>query len=605
MTSLSVVADTVGVTQPTTSELQRWLSAIGVLTSAVNAGHDLKMLLDQIAATARNLLDLDFCGVMVPELDRRSLKIAGASGLPEEYIEHVNSGRWIRLDVDNEKGAPASRAFFTGVPCSVADVSAEPDSMWTDVAREQGYRSILAVPLRAVDGVVGTLNSYRSAARDFQPEEVEQLALLAEHATIALTSARIVDDLREQHRFIVRSEEIHERLLRVAVRSGGVSGIAAALRDLLGCEVVIRDASGELLSATTHFQSFFEDGRAERVSLGQGQSGLMRTHGRHAVFDVLLNGDVAGTVWLLDRAEGLDRLGVRAAEHASVVLALELLRQRTAAEVEQKLRGELLADLLAGTDPESRTVRDRAKLMGHDLSVHHRLLVAEARTAPDPQTTAILGLHEAEKGAQRAATQAVRSTSHLRPRPLIAAIRESVVALWPDSVAEPVGEQVIRRAFAADGSRSTSRVVTMQLSSSNGIPDSFRVAKGVLAFVATDQEAPDVLTLDDLGAVGILLQFAEAAVLQRYADRVLGAIDDYDTENGTDLVSTLRTYLDRDLDRRATATQLVVHPNTVSQRLRRIEVLSGLDLRSPRSILDARSALMLLDVARTIEDPTE
>lgn len=589
-----------------TSELRRWLSAIGVLTSAVNAGHDLKMLLDHIAATARDLLDLDFCGVMVPDAAGKYLKIVGASGLPAEYVQHVNDGQTIRLDVDRWKGAPASRAFFSGEPCAIVDVDAEPDSMWTDVAREQGYRSILSVPLRAAGEVIGTLNSYRASVHEFQPDEVEQLSLLAEHATIALTSARIVDDLREQHRLIARSEEIHERLLRVAVRSGGVSGIAIALRDLLGCDVVILDPYGEVLSATgedrPEVDGWQTEVRADRVDERNDGSRLVRTRGRHAVIDVLLNGDVVATVWLLGRAEGLDQLGVRAAEHASVVLALEVLRQRTAAEVEQALRGELLAELLAGADSGSRSIRDRANLMGHNLVLRHRMLVAEARVGPGSATMPRPGSLSVEKTAVRAASEAVRMTSHLRPRPLIAAVHDSVVALWPENMTDPTGERILRRAVELADSHAVARVVAIQLSDS-GIPDAYRVARGALSFASADQSAPDLLSLEDLGAVGILLQFAEPVVLRRYADRLLGAVIDYDAENGTHLVRTLRIYLDLNLDRQETATRLVVHPNTVSQRLRRIEMLAGLDLKSPKSILDVRSALMLLDVARAVDAP--
>ncbi|MHD0307392.1 PucR family transcriptional regulator [Rhodococcus erythropolis] len=283
-----------------------------------------------------------------------------------------------------------------------------------------------------------------------------------------------------------------------------------------------------------------------------------------------------------------------------MVLALELLRQRTATEVEQRLRGELLADLLAGADPESRPIRDRANLMGHNLSVRHRMLVAVAMSNSTPPT--VRSSTASEKTAERAASVAVRMTSQLRPRPLIAAVHDTVVALWPGDGTEQAGEQVMSRAIKMADSQATAKVITMQLSDS-GIPDSYRVARGALSFATSDQAGPDSLTLDDLGTVGILLQFAEPAVLRRYANRILGAVDDYDAENGTNLVSTLRVYLDRDLDRRATAAHLVVHPNTVSQRLRRIEMLSGLDLRSPRSILDARSALMLLDVVRAIGDP--
>jgi len=597
LTKINVALHTDVVATPPTSELRSWLTAIGTLTAAVNAGHRLSALLDLVAATAQDLLGLDFCGVMLPSADGSSLAIAGASALPDQYVGRVDRGRPIPLEPTAAGGAPASRAFRSGRPCSVADVAAEPDSAWTEVAREQGYGSILAVPLVTRAGVLGTLNSYRSTAHEFGPQEIEQLELLAEHAAIALTSARIVDDLREQHRLIVRSEEIHDRLVRVAARSGGVSGITTALHDLLGCDVVVRDAHGETIAAevrppATDSSSAVE---APQPPRSQGQRGLVREEGPHVVADVVLDGSVSATVWLLDQAGLLDPLGIRAVEHASVVLSLELLRQRTAAEVEQTLRGELLADLLAGADPGAPSVRDRAALMGHHLGEPHQTLVAEAPGTSGGGTGARAEI------AQRAAAEAVRLTSHLGPRPLIAAVRDAVVALWPTSITRPKGDEVLRRAIGAiqDGAATT---VAVSGPDSDGFPAAYRVARGALAFAAAagDGEIRGALTLDDLGAAGLLLRYAEPAELRRYAERTLGAVRRYDTDHGAELVRTLRVFLDCDLDRRATAARLVLHPNTVSQRLRRIETLTGLDLRSPRSVIDARTALMLIDIVDAV-----
>jgi sugar diacid utilization regulator len=589
------------VASPRTSELRSWLTAIGTLTAAVNAGHRLSTLLDLVAATAQDLLGLDFCGVMLPSADGASLAIAGASALPDQYVGRVDRGRLIPLEPTAAGGAPASRAFRSGRPCSVADVAAEPDSAWTEVAREQGYGSILAVPLVTRAGVLGTLNSYRSTAHEFGPQEVEQLELLAEHAAIALTSARIVDDLREQHRLIVRSVEIHDRLVRVAARSGGVSGITAALHDLLGCDVVVRDAHGETIAAEAHPPATAPGAavQAPQPPRAQGQRGLVREEGPHVVADVVLDGSVSATVWLLDQAGRLDPLGVRAVEHAAVVLSLELLRQRTAAEVEQTLRGELLADLLAGTDPGAPSVRERAKLMGHHLGVPHQTLVAEA-PRPSGGGTSARAARSKEEIAQRAAAEAVRVTSHLRPRPLIAAVRDVVVALWPAAITRPRGDEVLRRAIEATHGATTT--VAVSGPDSDGFPAAYRVARGALAFAAAagDGEIRGALTLDDLGAAGLLLRYAEPAELRRYAERTLGAVRRYDADHGAELVRTLRVFLDCDLDRRATAERLVLHPNTVSQRLRRIETLTGLDLRSPRSVIDARTALMLIDVVDAV-----
>jgi DNA-binding PucR family transcriptional regulator len=112
-----------------------------------------------------------------------------------------------------------------------------------------------------------------------------------------------------------------------------------------------------------------------------------------------------------------------------------------------------------------------------------------------------------------------------------------------------------------------------------------------------------VLRLQDLGVAGLLLQFADPAAMRRYAEGTLGALRRYDADHGAELVRTLRVHLDAGLDRRATGEHLVLHPNTVSQRLRRIEVLTGLNLRTSQAVLEARTALMLLDVADAVDVP--
>jgi sugar diacid utilization regulator len=601
-----VCADTEPVTAKATPDLRAWLRAIGSVTAAVNAAQDLKSLLDLVAGTAHDLLDLSFCAIMLPDEDKEYLWVAGASGLPDQYIARVNRDRPLRLEADPTEGAPASRAFKSGKPCMVGDIGAEPPALWTELALSQGYESILVVPLRTGAGVVGTLNSYRPTPHEFSTQEIEQLELLAEHAAIALTSARVLDDLRDQHRLILRSEEIHDRLLTVAVRSGGVTGIATALHDLLGCPVLIHDAHGATLAAQPATAEAPDGGPAGGRTLGE--AGLVRAAGEHVTADVTLDGTKVATVWLLDHAELIDAFGIRATEHASLVLSLEILRQRTAAEVEQNLRGELLTDLPTGADPLTPAIRDRAALMGHNLALPHRMLVAAAapRTTPSgPAPTKRRGHLSDLDLTQRAATEAVRLTTHHKPRPLIAAVRGTLVALWPDTPdSNTTAEQLLRRAFNSAHRGTTAAIAHMSVTN-HDIPAAYRTAKGALTLAATNPHTTNprttnphtTLTLDDLGAAGLLLQYADPHQLRRHANRTLATLHHYDTDHDSQLITTLRTYLDHNLDRRTTADHLVLHPNTVSQLLRRIETLTGLDLHHPRHIIEARTALLLSDIA--------
>ena len=60
----------------------------------------------------------------------------------------------------------------------------------------------------------------------------------------------------------------------------------------------------------------------------------------------------------------------------------------------------------------------------------------------------------------------------------------------------------------------------------------------------------------------------------------------------------MRTYLDRRQHRSETAAALHLHPNTVTQRLQRIETLTSLNLADPAAVVELTAALALLDVAQ-------
>jgi catechol 2,3-dioxygenase-like lactoylglutathione lyase family enzyme len=63
-------------------------------------------------------------------------------------------------------------------------------------------------------------------------------------------------------------------------------------------------------------------------------------------------------------------------------------------------------------------------------------------------------------------------------------------------------------------------------------------------------------------------------------------------EAGSDLLETLEAWFAHDFDRRATAATLVIHPNTLDYRLRRIAELTALDLRTAEAIQLLGAALL-------------
>ena len=101
--------------------------------------------------------------------------------------------------------------------------------------------------------------------------------------------------------------------------------------------------------------------------------------------------------------------------------------------------------------------------------------------------------------------------------------------------------------------------------------DAVRVAR------ALDPEG-GAMTYDDLGPYRFLVGLIGANPPDHAHARALTTLAEYDLRRRSTLVDTLEGYLDARGVVRATAEALVIHPNTLRQRLERIEAITGLVL---------------------------
>lgn len=563
------------------------------LSAAATAATDLADLLGQVATTARALLGFDFCGVLIPDAEQTRLVVAGWSGLSEDYVNRVNGDRPIRLD----GGAPSSRAFHAAQSVTIRDIAADPEfTPWGGAAQEQGYRAMISVPLIAAGRTLGTLNGYYTPVHTFTPFEIERMTLLANHAAIALTSADRLDQLRQlntelraQRDALARSEEIHNSLLAVTLRSGGLSGVAEALAELIAAPVLIEGPLHEVL-ATAGAADLLPDSDI-RMTLDAEEHRSSRPTRIGPGFFVSspeLDGELVARIWFPAGAAEPDPMTVRAVEHASMVVSLELLRARTAVEVEQRLRGELLSEVLGAATQLPEPVLRRAQLLGHDLSRPHIVIVARLNSLPDRSGKLL---------RQRIFGLVTDLAADQRPRPLAASIRDDIVVLWPEgtAAASTLAASIHRTIVTvAQGVQAT---VAAAAAGDATYAEVYRSVRGAVTIAVAAHRTNEVVSLADLGVAGLLLQLDDPTLLSAFADRTLGPLRAYDDTHGTELVRTIRTYLACHQDRKRGAAELHIHPNTLTQRLQRIETLAAVSLADPSAVLQFATALTVDDVA--------
>jgi GAF domain-containing protein/sugar diacid utilization regulator len=567
----------------TGDDVRRWLTGVGSIAAAVNAATPLPDLLDLIARTACELTGYDASGVLLLDDAGQVLRISGSSGLSADYVLDVNERRTITLTSGPLSGGPSSRAFRTATAVPIADILADPSfAPWAELASDHGYRAIASVPL-IVDGApVGTLNCYQREVHEFGEDELALLSTLASQAATALQSARMIASLTEQRRMLEQAEEIHRDLTAVALRAGGVQGVAESLARLVGRPVLVTDANGAPLATAAHRGVQLTPSSAEPGDLSDDAIDEVAAAGRMTA-PVLLGGQVVARLWLPGAASELRELDRRAIEHAVLVCSLEFVRRRTAEDVEWSLRADLLTDLLEGA--AGPTLATRAVPLGHDLARAHTVLVA----APDDAT-----------GGGRALLGAVHMIAdRCDPRPLVTTMGDHVVVLWPDTSrgddASAAAEHLRADARRVLAGATVTVVIGHRCAHIEEAGAAVGTARGALELART-HGADRTLTLPDLGVYGLLLQLNDPTELVRFAERVLAPLRDYDRRKSARLVDTVRCYLDKGMSVARTAAELFVHPNTIGLRLKRIEELIAVSLQDPEALLRLKVALMADDV---------
>ncbi|TNM43247.1 PucR family transcriptional regulator [Nocardioides albidus] len=102
------------------------------------------------------------------------------------------------------------------------------------------------------------------------------------------------------------------------------------------------------------------------------------------------------------------------------------------------------------------------------------------------------------------------------------------------------------------------------------------------------------LTHEELASPAVLLAAQDPAVLHALARTVLGGVLDSDRDRGTELVASLRSFLERGGRWQETADALHVHINTLRHRMKRVEELTGRSLASTADRVDLFLALRAL-----------
>ncbi|MFF8669682.1 helix-turn-helix domain-containing protein [Streptomyces sp. NPDC015242] len=451
--------------------------------------------------------------------------------------------------------------------------------------RDEGLVAILGVPLTLGHHVIGVLFAADRRARVFEREQIALLGSFAALAAAAIDTANLLAEtrsalagleraneiIRDRSGVIERASEVHDRLAELVLRGGGVHDVAAAVSRVL-------DGTVEFAEAAAAPAEALEASRAE---------GHAVRHEDDWIAAVAAGGELLGAL-VLRGHPGLDPVDQRTLERAAMVTSLLLLARRSAAEAEQRVRGELLDDLLDARDHDPRLLRERAARLHADLDAVHVVLAARLEG----------GAADADQEAD-ARRRLAAAASHLAAtRHGLAAARDGgtvlLLPLRPGTTATELARAAARQlgtAVHAPVTVGASAPAAALADRPDAIATAYGEARRCLDALRLLGRCGDGAAAEDFGFLGLLL--AGDRDIPGFVERTVGQVVAYDRRRGTDLLRTLDAYFACGMSPARTKDELHVHVNTVAQRLERVGRLLGDDWQTPARALEIQLALRL------------
>jgi signal transduction histidine kinase len=273
------------------------LEPVMLMSRAVAAPGSLAETLSIVSAAAADLLD-SYAAVILLRDGHNRLRFAGGYGLSPGYAKYFAA---------DQENMPVIEALRLERPVVIADTEAEERfAPWRHIARAEGFRALMALPMTLGANTIGTLAVYRRTEGTWSTQELDFLRLASGHVASAVRTAELIDEQKRQleaHSRVVRG--LREQRQTHVER---LTSLRTSLDDDEGLRQLLKEFEAELTEAYSAVASRIQSRVVASMLLGEAS--IARRKGVH---------------FRLDRRSRLLRLPERLGEVETVSIVSNLL----------------------------------------------------------------------------------------------------------------------------------------------------------------------------------------------------------------------------------------------------------------------------------------
>ena len=586
------------------------IGALHEISKEISALGSPERVLQLICRKCAELMSVEISYIALADKQQQELRLLMTYGISTSWRNKM----WMRFG-EGVGGTVAA----TRQPLVIPDYSVYPHVTRQDIqdmVNSEGIKAVLAVPMIFGKDVTGVIYAADRRPNRFTERDARLLRGMADQAAIAIANSELYERERQQI-------EVDDRLTAVVLRDGDFPTIAQALHSLVGNPTAIYDARLHLLAchplepaAPGVYEATMPSDLLDQQA-GTGQAGDVPRQGvilpqssdadrvfARAVAPVVSGNELLGFVHVIQVERSIDPAALRIAERAGVIIALRMMRLRAEAEVEQRLRGELLDDLLDENEQTVMSALRRAAYLGHDASSAAVVLVVEVEDAgiedqaeAEPHDPLLARRSILRAIGVFAESQRMHAIVAAKGRQVLCVVSangtsvESRAAQFGRLLANELRRQMPgRRVVVGMGSLAATLA---------DIKESYRDA-GMALTLHRDLDLPGVFV--EYGQFGVLglLGGGDSARLNSFVRKRLGALIDQDRRSRGSLISTLACYLACSGNKVETARRLHIHISTLKYRLSRAETILEVDLSDDDTRFELHLASRILATERLL-----
>jgi PAS domain S-box-containing protein len=203
--------------------------ALREIAARITILRDPTEILQDVVAHAGRLVKAD--GVILDLLDPASgdLHWATDDGFGEQFTDEERAKLWISVGV----GATGIAVAEDRVILADDDLASQfpPSAESTEFYERTGFHSMIAAPITGESGPLGVIEVYSKRRAAFTPADAGLVGALASQAAIAITNARLIDELDRSRADLARSADADARRADTERALRDITARIAALRE--------------------------------------------------------------------------------------------------------------------------------------------------------------------------------------------------------------------------------------------------------------------------------------------------------------------------------------------------------------------------------------